>query len=213
MVAFSHISHLPHVIGAVDGAHIRIKAPKLHPDSYNNRKKFHSIVLQAVCNTRLLFTDVHAGWPGSSHDARVWRNSPIYRAQNQLFPPNSHLVGDSAYPLSAHLITPFRDYGNLSIEQRIFNTEVSRARQTIERAFGHLKGRFRKLRDFFADDIELIVDGTISACVMHNICILNDEELLEEYEDEEVNNDLAMPYNNDQAGVQRRQELMQQLNQ
>lgn len=36
----------PGAIGAVDGCHIRINAPREHPNSYYNRKKFHSMVLQ-----------------------------------------------------------------------------------------------------------------------------------------------------------------------
>jgi len=40
--------------------------------------------------------DVYAGWPGSVHDARVWRNSPLSRILPSL-PPDLHLLGDSAY--------------------------------------------------------------------------------------------------------------------
>jgi len=36
------------VIGAIDGTHIKIAAPKLDPDAYINRKGYHSIQLQ-VC--------------------------------------------------------------------------------------------------------------------------------------------------------------------
>lgn len=36
----------PKVIGAVDGTHVKIAAPKLHADAYVNRKGYHSIQLQ-----------------------------------------------------------------------------------------------------------------------------------------------------------------------
>lgn len=36
----------PKVIGAVDGTHIKIAAPKLHSNAYINRKGYHSIQLQ-----------------------------------------------------------------------------------------------------------------------------------------------------------------------
>lgn len=35
--------------------------------------------MQGVCDHRKIFIDVVIGWPGSAHDARVWRNSELYR--------------------------------------------------------------------------------------------------------------------------------------
>lgn len=40
----------PKVIGAVDGTHIKIAAPKLHAAAYVNRKGYHSIQLQVLFN-------------------------------------------------------------------------------------------------------------------------------------------------------------------
>ena len=40
----------PCVIGCVDGTHIRIQAPKDHENGYVNRKGFHSINVQGICN-------------------------------------------------------------------------------------------------------------------------------------------------------------------
>lgn len=40
----------PCVIGCVDGSHIRIQAPNEHENVYVNRKGFHSINVQEVCN-------------------------------------------------------------------------------------------------------------------------------------------------------------------
>lgn len=90
---------------------------------YINRKGFHSIVLQAICNHKLVFTDCFVGWPGSTHDARVLRRSDIYTQlteRNETMPcDNSYIIRDSAYPLKRWLMTPFRDNGRLSASRRI----------------------------------------------------------------------------------------------
>ena len=36
----------PRIIGAIDGTHIRIRAPTKDPVAYINRKKFHSLNTQ-----------------------------------------------------------------------------------------------------------------------------------------------------------------------
>ena len=98
---------LPKVIEAIDGSHLSIKAPVKNPENYVNRKGFHSIVLQVVCDHRMRFTDCYVGWPGSVHDSRVFTNSDICLMieQNPIdFCPNSsYLLGDTAYPLSKYL--------------------------------------------------------------------------------------------------------------
>ncbi|XP_077551269.1 uncharacterized protein LOC144166230 [Haemaphysalis longicornis] len=70
---------LPDVIGAADGCHIRISTPSESEESYYNRKKFHSIILQGICDVNMLFTDVFAGFPESAHDARVLRESFFFK--------------------------------------------------------------------------------------------------------------------------------------
>lgn len=46
METVEHQYGFPGVIGAVDGTHIKISAPKDHSESYINRKEFHSMQLQ-----------------------------------------------------------------------------------------------------------------------------------------------------------------------
>lgn len=40
----------PCVIGCVDGTHIRIQAPHLNENNYVNRKRYHSINVQGICD-------------------------------------------------------------------------------------------------------------------------------------------------------------------
>ena len=70
------------------------------------------------------------------------------------------------------LITSYRDNGRLTVGQQRFNRTLSSIRQTIERAIGLLKGRWRKLLFLDHFDLELEVDVTIAACVLHNFCLL-----------------------------------------
>lgn len=34
--------------------------------------------LQVVCDDTLLIRDIYTGWPGSTHDVRVFRNSELF---------------------------------------------------------------------------------------------------------------------------------------
>lgn len=163
------------VIGAIDGSHIPIIAPKENHAAYINRKNYHSVILQAVCDHTKRFRDCYAGEVGSNHDACVYR-SPLGRnMENWEFPGNSHLLGDSAYPLKNKLIVPYKDDGHLTNIQKHYNTTLSKSRVVIENAFALLKGRFRRLKLLEAKRLDLIPLIIISGCVLHNICLDGDD--------------------------------------
>ena len=79
----------PSCAGAIDGTHISIQAPLENRTDYINRKSYHSIVMQALVDSKYLFRDVVIGWPGSVHDARVLSNSELYNrgCNGQSFDP------------------------------------------------------------------------------------------------------------------------------
>ena len=139
---------MPGVVGAIDGTHIPIPSPANHHENYVNRKGFHSIIAQVVCDSDMKFTSVNVGWPGSVHDARIFRNSKIGKKiiNGTLLGDEHHLIGDAAYPLSKHLLTPYKDFGNLTRQQQRYNYIQSSTRIVVERSIGQLKGRFRKLK-------------------------------------------------------------------
>ncbi|XP_060553286.1 putative nuclease HARBI1 [Ruditapes philippinarum] len=143
-------------------------------ENYINRKGYPSLILQAVCDCNPKFLDVYCGWPGSVHDARVLRNSPLFKSASAaeseeiyMFPINTHLLGDSAYPLSNWLMVPFKDFGNLNEIQKRYNYKHSSTRVCIEIAFGALKGRFRRLKFVDLTDIKAIVHVVLSCCCLH----------------------------------------------
>jgi hypothetical protein len=47
---FYQQARFPNVIGCIDGTHVRIVAPGADENAYVNRKGFHSINVQAVCD-------------------------------------------------------------------------------------------------------------------------------------------------------------------
>nr|CAB3251795.1 putative nuclease HARBI1 [Phallusia mammillata] len=67
----------PQVYGAIDGCHIAVRAPSHCSRDFLNRKRFHSMVLQAVADNQYRFRDVSIQCPGSEHDASVLRKSNL----------------------------------------------------------------------------------------------------------------------------------------
>ncbi|XP_024891921.1 putative nuclease HARBI1 [Temnothorax curvispinosus] len=167
----------PGVIGAIDGTHIKIIAPKDHGESYINRKGYHSIQLQVICDENLKFLHCYGGQVGSVHDNRVFRLSNFETlCTDDNFPNDSHLLGDAAYSISKYIMVPFKDNGHLSERQINFNKRLSSARMIVERFLGLLKGRFRSILDTLPmQRTDLIPKYIIACCILHNICILNND--------------------------------------
>ncbi|CAH1263518.1 uncharacterized protein [Branchiostoma lanceolatum] len=182
----------PQCAGAVDGSHIPIKAPSKDRTDFYNRKGFYSVILQGVVDHMSRFTDISVGMPGSVHDARVLRKSRIFRrAESGTLLPQEFaqdingvavpavLLGDAAYPHLPWLMKPYPDNGALGRDRFKFNYRHSRARMTVECAFGLLKGRWRcltKRLDVSLDNVPTIVGA---CCVLHNICEVHKDEDLE----------------------------------
>lgn len=124
------------------------------------------------------FIDVFVGYPGRCHDASVWRSSPIRKAivtKKIKIPPECHLLGDGAYPLEMFLMTPYKDNGYLTQEQKKFNYVLSSTRVFIEQAFGILKKKFRILNYIELQNIALAKQIIMACLVLHNIIIDNEK--------------------------------------
>ena len=137
---FYDIAHFPEVIGAIDGTHIPILKPSTNDYIYINRKGYASINCQIVVDSDLVIRNLVCKYPGSSHDAYILRSSKLFtnfESKND----SSILLGDSGYPLQNWLFTPFLN--PLSEAEESYNYSHIRTRNTVERAIGVWKSRFR----------------------------------------------------------------------
>ena len=128
-----------------------IKPPSNSGSYYFNYKHSFSVVLLAVVDADYKFLYIDVGCNGRISDGGVFRNSTLSTAleQNTLnIPPPKPLPGktqpipymivaDDAFPLKEYIQKPYSQIG-LTIEKRIFNYRLSRARRIVENAFGIL---------------------------------------------------------------------------
>ncbi|CAM9810850.1 unnamed protein product, partial [Discosporangium mesarthrocarpum] len=94
-------------VGAVDGLLIRIHKPRVkeHPAParfYSGHKKGFGLNLLAICNASYMFTTGCISCPGSTNNRTAWNMSNVV-----MLPARYCIIGDSAYPPSDRLLTPY----------------------------------------------------------------------------------------------------------
>ena len=152
-------------------------------DSKHIANFFSLVDFQAVYDHEKRFTHVYVGYVGSVHDARVFRLSALleYMQTWSKFPAaarDTHLLGDSSYPLHKRLMGPFKDHGLLTELEKKFNSCHSATRAVIENAFGLLKIRWRCLLEKLpVRRLDFIPRVILACCVLHNICIMTNDQL------------------------------------
>lgn len=191
MIIFQ-ISGFPNVIGCIDGSYINIRTPTHKIKStYTNRHDLTSVTLQAICDHKNRFLDVFTGIPGKIHDARVLALSDIKEKLPYICGKKYHILGDGAYAIRTWLLIPYRETINLNCSQRNYNKRFCATRVKIENTFGILKSRFRQLLRLDMHKIEKISKYILALCVLHNLCIDNDDFINDKYiQDENINWDL-----------------------
>ncbi|XP_066600973.1 putative nuclease HARBI1 [Prorops nasuta] len=204
------------VLGMMDGTHIRILAPKENAVAYINRKGYHSIQLQVICNEKRQFIHCFAGMPGSVHDMRVFKYSGVQQkcCENNFF--NKYIIADSAYTIQKHIMVPYKDNGHLLVDEINYNRILSQSRMVVERSIGLLKGRWRCLLDkLLMRRTDLIPYYIIACCVLHNVCLLCEDEEIDVpiilNEDFENSGPLAITPEQHQDGIIRRDEIKNYL--
>lgn len=192
-----------HCVGIADGTLIPLtRKPKVFHECYFCRKNFYAINVLLVCDDRARVLYYLAGWPGSTHDNRVFKSSNLFKDRDSFFSPLEYIIGDSAYSNSSIMVPAFkktRNEVNLSRNKELFNFHLAKLRIKSEHCIGLLKGRFQCLKGMNTyisgeDDVKFIVDCFGACCVLHNLLLSYNDEIPQEwYEDlaDEINSDIA----------------------
>ncbi|XP_065354359.1 uncharacterized protein LOC135948833 [Calliphora vicina] len=170
---------LPFCIGYIDGIEIKLaESPIKNKTLYYSKNHIYSIKAQIVCDYNSKIRHVVVGHPGSCHDAQIYRNSSLFKQKERYFSSHQWLAGDSAYPLSGTLITPYRsNERQLNKNAHIaFNLRHSKYRARVKHCFGALEERFGSLKQLRMrlankDSHKLCCDWFLVCCVLHNILI------------------------------------------
>ncbi|XP_026818483.1 uncharacterized protein LOC113557263 isoform X2 [Rhopalosiphum maidis] len=111
-----------------------------------------------------------SGTQGRHSDGGVFDHCSLRHMieQNKLhIPENFVFVGDEAFPLKSYLMRPY-PRRELNANCKIFNYRLSRARRTVENAFGILVSRFRVFEKPIATSVPTAVKIVKTACALHN---------------------------------------------
>ena len=199
----------PMCAGATDGIHIPIIAPALaaadHSD-YVNRKGYHSIIMQAV-------------WTPSTSSGMSWSRSLEVSTTLVYFPIQVFtreetkirslvvksarifscdikplLLEDPAYPLLPWLIKGYPKNTYTSDVERHFNYMLSRARMTVKNTFERWKGRLQKFLKRVDMQVETLVNVVVASCILHNICELQGNLFLEDWQKQHTKNEKTLTF-------------------
>lgn len=218
---FQHYE-FPGILGIIDCTQVAITAVSLQTENrYVNRKGFHSINTQIVCDADMTITNINARFPGATHDSFIFNGSILNTHLEQVFEQNPQtlnfllgkrrlitflhifylnsnvlfLIGDSAYRLLPWLLKIY-DGNNLNEVQRNFNRRLIAVRQLIERCIGVLKMRFRCILGERKLRYNPTKVGQIiySCATLHNYLIANRFNVLEGI-DHQILENLMRPRN------------------
>lgn len=176
---FNRIWNFPHVVGCLDGKHVQIKCPNRTGSMFYNYMKYFSVVLLALVDCEYKFLVIDVGGYGKQSDGGTFMSSSLYKALHDgtiVLPPSEELPGttlrapyvmlaDEAFPLLTNLMTPYKR-NTLDDSTRAFNERLSRARKTVECAFGILFSKWRIL----GKNIETKVDT--ADIIIKCLCVL-----------------------------------------
>ncbi len=129
---------LNNIIGFVDGTIRPICRPSVNQEEmYNGHKRKHCMKFQDLMLPNGIIAHLYGPYEGRRHDATVMRESGLVRSITHYRTNTGNTMcvfGDSAYAISAYLITPYKG-ANLTQDEHNFNAVMSQIREPVEWGF------------------------------------------------------------------------------
>jgi len=166
--------NLPNCILIADGTTFRLSRRPKRDDAadYSGRKDGYTITNLFLSDTKRRVRYYSAGWAGSTHDNRMWKNCKVNKSPSQFFSHNEYIVGDNAFEDGPHMVTTYRAPTGATLEgsQQRFNKLLSAPRVIAEHVNGILKGRFPWLTFI---PMELNENPTSMRCIIEiiDVCV------------------------------------------
>lgn len=176
---FFKICQFPGTVGAIDAIHLVARAPEKMHDEYRNVRGKYTIILLAICDPHNKFTYVSVGYPGTFTDQKCLESTDLGinldNVPNDYFPLKKyHLVGSSNFHLREGLMVPYKLNTTLSEHQIDFNEKLLQTQAVTNSTFSDMKSRFQTLNKLEMS-IERVVEFTTACCILHNVCLDNDD--------------------------------------
>ncbi|XP_060872557.1 uncharacterized protein LOC132946531 [Metopolophium dirhodum] len=184
---FYQSTNFPNCLGAIDGKHLRCRNPINSGSYYFNYKKFFSIILMAVVDANLRFICIDVGAYGRESDSTVFRQCTFGKklyAQELNIPKPTCLPNTESPPLP---------YVFLADEAFGLHTNLlSRARRTVECAFGVLSNKWRVLHTPLLVEPDFADEIIKACCILHNYVRRRDGATYEDMESNLLVDDLEI---------------------
>ncbi|XP_067869160.1 putative nuclease HARBI1 [Heterodontus francisci] len=134
--AFGTIAGFLRVLGVIDHSWpLELCGPAVFV--FVNRKDFHSLNVQLVCDHRRRMMHVCVHCPGTCHDSYILRNSQLPAVFKEPAEVDKWILGDKGYPLCTCLMTPMV-HPQSPAEER-YNAAYASTRVITEHTIGILK--------------------------------------------------------------------------
>ena len=161
--------------GFIDGTVRPVCRPGEHQRTlYNGHKRVHAIKFQSLVTPNGLIANLFGPMEGRRHDCALLNESGLLNDLRQYsFDQNGSVLciyGDPAYPIRAHLLSPFQG-ARRTPNEKAFNKSMSSVRISVEWIFNDIINYFKFL-DFKKNmKIGLSSVGKLYTCcaLLHNI--------------------------------------------
>lgn len=184
---FEAMCGLPHIIGAVDCSHIAIMPRASELMFYTNRKRYYSVHLLAVVDASGRFLYIDVGCAGSMADPTVLKGSDLVRAHlsrvenddTPLIEFGKLILADGGFAQLPWLLQSYTAEEEAAHAWRAgLNGRIGRGRGIVERAFGQMKNRFKRIGGRSScDRKERVVQMVKACCALQNLTINMEVEL------------------------------------